>query len=89
LPIANFRLLWTLRQRFQIGNWQLAIKNEMTPKEIAAHYDAKVFDTPEAAKVAKALGIKKVGLMTPDIRGDSAGAMVSVVVGQDKANLGA
>lgn len=24
----------------------------MTPKEIAAHYDAKVFDTPEAAKVA-------------------------------------
>ncbi|MEP6707589.1 MAG: hypothetical protein ABJC05_08720 [Pyrinomonadaceae bacterium] len=24
----------------------------MTPKEIAAHYDAKVFETPEAAKVA-------------------------------------
>ena len=24
----------------------------MTPKEIATHYDAKVFDTPEAAKVA-------------------------------------
>ena len=24
----------------------------MPPKEIAAHYDAKVFDTPEAAKVA-------------------------------------
>ena len=24
----------------------------MTPKEIAAHYQAKVFDTPEAAKVA-------------------------------------
>ena len=24
----------------------------MSPKEIAAHYDAKVFDTPEAAKVA-------------------------------------
>ena len=24
----------------------------MTPKEIAAHYNAKVFDTPEAAKVA-------------------------------------
>jgi hypothetical protein len=24
----------------------------MTPKEIAAHYDAKVFDTPEAARVA-------------------------------------
>ena len=27
-------------------------KNTMTPKEIATHYDAKVFDTPEAAKVA-------------------------------------
>jgi len=24
----------------------------MTPKEIAAHYDAKVFETPDAAKVA-------------------------------------
>ena len=24
----------------------------MTPKEIATHYDAKVFDTPEAAEVA-------------------------------------
>jgi len=24
----------------------------MTPKEIAAHYDAKVFETPEAAQVA-------------------------------------
>jgi len=24
----------------------------MTPKEIAAHYSAKVFETPEAAKVA-------------------------------------
>ena len=24
----------------------------MTPKEIATHYDAKVFDTPEAASVA-------------------------------------
>ena len=24
----------------------------MTPKEIAAHYSAKVFDTPEAAQVA-------------------------------------
>ena len=24
----------------------------MTPKEIATHYDAKVFDTPDAAEVA-------------------------------------
>lgn len=43
---------------------------------------------PEAAKVARNLGIPKVRLMTPDIRGDSAGATVSVVVGQDKANFG-
>jgi hypothetical protein len=36
-----------------IGNRQLAIENdEMTPKEIAAQYEAKVFDTPDAAKVA-------------------------------------
>ena len=43
---------------------------------------------PEAVKVGKGLGINKVRLMTPEIRGDSAGAMVSVVVGQDKANIG-
>jgi LytR cell envelope-related transcriptional attenuator len=43
---------------------------------------------PEAARVAKGLGIKKVRLMTPDIKADSAGATVSVVVGQDKANFG-
>jgi hypothetical protein len=30
----------------------LAIDNVMTPKEIAAHYEAKVFESPEAAKVA-------------------------------------
>jgi LytR cell envelope-related transcriptional attenuator len=42
---------------------------------------------PEAAKVAKTLGIRKVRLMAADIRGDSAGAMVAVVVGQDKANF--
>ncbi len=36
-----------------IGNWQSAIRNvDMTPKEIAAHYEAKVFESPEAAKVA-------------------------------------
>ena len=28
------------------------IEIEMTPKEIAAHYDAKVFESPQAAKVA-------------------------------------
>ncbi len=30
----------------------MAIGNVMTPKEIAAHYEAKVFESPEAAKVA-------------------------------------
>ena len=34
----------------------------MTPKEIAAHYEAKVFDTPEAAKVA---GFVLTETMTP------------------------
>ncbi len=44
---------------------------------------------PEAERVGRNLGIQKVRSMTPDIRSDSAGATVSVVVGQDKANLGA
>ena len=36
-----------------INNRKSKIKNvDMTPKEIAAHYDAKVFDSPDAAKVA-------------------------------------
>jgi hypothetical protein len=34
----------------------------MSPKEIAAHYEAKVFDTPEAAKVA---GFVLTETMTP------------------------
>jgi hypothetical protein len=37
----------------KIKNQKSQIKNEtMTPKEIAAHYEAKVFESPEAAKVA-------------------------------------
>ena len=37
----------------EIKNCKSQIKNEkMTPKEIAAHYEAKVFESPEAAKVA-------------------------------------
>ncbi|MGH2981525.1 MAG: LytR C-terminal domain-containing protein [Solirubrobacterales bacterium] len=43
---------------------------------------------PEAARVARNLGIRKVRLITPDIGADSAGGTVSVVVGQDKANFG-
>ena len=34
----------------------------MSPKEIAAHYEAKVFDTPEAARVA---GFSLTEKMTP------------------------
>ena len=34
----------------------------MTPKEIAAHYEAKVFDSPEAAKTA---GFALTETMTP------------------------
>jgi len=34
----------------------------MSPKEIAAHYEAKVFDTPEAAKAA---GFVVTETMTP------------------------
>jgi hypothetical protein len=43
---------WLLALGVEIGNRQLAIENDMTPKEIAAQYEAKVFDAPEAAKVA-------------------------------------
>lgn len=41
---------------------------------------------PEARHVAKALGIKQVQLMTPDIGSVSAGASVSVIVGEDNAS---
>jgi hypothetical protein len=43
---------------------------------------------PEATRVGRNLEIQKVRQMTPEIRGDSAGATVSVVVGQDKADFG-
>ena len=42
-----------IHQEGQIGNRQSKINNhKMTPKEIAVHYDAKVFDSPDSAKVA-------------------------------------
>ena len=34
------------------GTWHPEPDTAMTPKEIAAQYEAKVFDAPEAAKVA-------------------------------------
>jgi hypothetical protein len=40
---------------------------------------------PEARKVAKALSISQVKLMTPDIESVSGGAPVSVIVGEDNA----
>jgi hypothetical protein len=43
---------------------------------------------PEARKVAKALGISEVRLMTPDIASVSGGAPVSVIVGEDNASSG-
>jgi LytR cell envelope-related transcriptional attenuator len=44
---------------------------------------------PEAARVARGVGIQKVRLITPEIRDDSAAATVSVVIGDDKRNFGA
>jgi LytR cell envelope-related transcriptional attenuator len=41
---------------------------------------------PEGHRVAKALGISKVRLETPDIASVSAGAPVSVIVGEDNAS---
>lgn len=43
---------------------------------------------PEARKVAKALGISEVRLMTPDIESVSGDAPVSVIVGEDNASTG-
>ena len=49
----------------------------MTPKEIAAHYEAKVFDTPEAAKVA---GFILMETMTPRNVWNKASAAQSVTL---------
>ncbi len=48
-----FRMIdrWFLSKK-EIGNRQLAIGNVMTPKEIAIHHAAKIFDTPAAARGA-------------------------------------
>jgi len=43
---------------------------------------------PEARKVAKALGISEVQLMTSDIESVSGGSTVSVIVGEDNAATG-
>ena len=43
---------------------------------------------PEARKVAKALGISEVQLMTSDIESVSGGSPVSVIVGEDNAATG-
>lgn len=41
---------------------------------------------PEANRVAKALGISQVRLMTPEIESVSGGAPVSVIIGEDNAS---
>lgn len=49
----------------------------MTPKEIAAQYEVKVFDTPEAAKVA---GFVLMETMTPRNVWNKASAANSIVI---------
>ncbi len=58
----------------------------MTPKEIAAHYSAKVFDTPEAAKVA---GFILTETQTPRNVWNKASAANAIVLGLvEKRNRG-
>jgi len=45
-------LIYDWTHNLQSSIFNQTIKNDMTPKEIAAQYDAKVFDSPDAAKVA-------------------------------------
>jgi hypothetical protein len=40
------------RQEPKLKDQSTKLKIDMTPKEIATQYEAKVFDTPEAAKVS-------------------------------------
>jgi hypothetical protein len=49
----------------------------MTPKEIAAHYEAKVFDTPDAARVA---GFVLTETMTPRNVWNKASAATAIVL---------
>ena len=50
----------------------------MTPKEIAAHYSAKVFDSPDAAKVA---GFVLTETMEPRNVWNKASAASAIVLG--------
>ncbi|HEV7395859.1 MAG TPA: hypothetical protein VGN86_05050 [Pyrinomonadaceae bacterium] len=49
----------------------------MTPKEIAAHYHAKVFDTPDAAKAA---GFVLTETMTPRNVWNKASATSAIIL---------
>jgi hypothetical protein len=49
----------------------------MTPKEIAAHYEAKVFDSPDAARVA---GFVLTDSMTPRNVWNKASAANAIVL---------
>lgn len=52
MKIGLWFLDFGLEQRPKTKDQRPHSQAQMTPKEIATHYDAKVFDTPEAAKVA-------------------------------------
>ncbi len=74
--------------RLEGGGFQIGVvsnsRNSFTESVVMFNRGYK----PEATRVGRNLRIRKVRQMTPDIKSDSAGANVSVVVGQDKANLG-
>ena len=57
----------------------------MTPKEIAAQYDAKVFDAPEAAKVA---GFVLTETMQPRNVWNKASAALAIVTKLAKMRAG-
>ena len=74
--------------RLEGGGFQIGVvtnsRNSFTESVVMFNRGFK----PEAERVGRNLGIRKIRQMTPEIRSDSAGATVSVVVGQDKANFG-
>jgi hypothetical protein len=71
------------RKGFQLG----AVTNSSTSfSESVVMFERG--HAPEAHKVAAALGISQVRLMTADIESVSGGAPVSVIVGEDNASTG-
>ena len=54
----------------------------MTPKDIAAHYEAKVFDSPEAAKVAGFVLAETASPRNVWNKGSAASAIILKLVGK-------